>query len=322
GMLVQLMLPIGSVALLLVTLLFGANKAFSRTPIGLLHVMLTKTLPEAVGAGIICIIGRRNADACHTAADFLVNGRHPLVQIFFLILVAGGAGVFTMETWHRIPNASAGAIHHLLIPAAVGTCLGTFYLACTVSPGIVTPENVAQHVQRYDYDYLIFKPTVCRTCGIVKPARSKHCSICNVCISRCDHHCAWINNCVGYANHRWFIAFLLAVTTMCFYGAWLGSKILRMDWSLFRVHDLRTIDKLTGLRRSLTWSEAWLFIISRDVLLSSVTIFAAICGVIVLVFALYNLNMILHGFTANEKFKWEDLQADITDGYLTSIPRS
>ena len=44
---------------------------------------------------------------------------------------------------------------------------------------------------------------------IVRPPRSRHCSICRTCVSVYDHHCPWIGNCVGSSNYLQFLTFLL-----------------------------------------------------------------------------------------------------------------
>ena len=46
---------------------------------------------------------------------------------------------------------------------------------------------------------------------IVKPERSRHCEICDSCISVYDHHCPWIANCVGANNYWAFFTFLISM---------------------------------------------------------------------------------------------------------------
>lgn len=48
---------------------------------------------------------------------------------------------------------------------------------------------------------------MCRTCAIVKPPRSFHCSNCKACIEVHDHHCPWVGTCVGKRNHKYFLLF-------------------------------------------------------------------------------------------------------------------
>ena len=57
--------------------------------------------------------------------------------------------------------------------------------------------------------------------------RSKHCSLCNLCIDKFDHHCVWIDQCVGANNYRYFLAFIFSTTLLCGYASWLGVIILK-----------------------------------------------------------------------------------------------
>ncbi|SCM22035.1 palmitoyltransferase, putative [Plasmodium chabaudi chabaudi] len=56
----------------------------------------------------------------------------------------------------------------------------------------------------------------CDICGFVEP-QSKHCKVCNKCVSVFDHHCMWVNNCIGKKNYKYFVSLLLALTIFhCF----------------------------------------------------------------------------------------------------------
>lgn len=48
----------------------------------------------------------------------------------------------------------------------------------------------------------------CRTCQIVRPPRSFHCSDCGFCVEVHDHHCPWMGTCIGLRNIRYFVSFL------------------------------------------------------------------------------------------------------------------
>eukprot|EP00850_Spirogloea_muscicola_P010504 SM000062S19890 [mRNA] locus=s62:242640:248293:+ [translate_table: standard] len=70
----------------------------------------------------------------------------------------------------------------------------------------------APHKYRLDAQYLVFIPRLVIDVKIVRPLRSKHCSICNRCVEQFDHHCPWISNCVGKKNKWEFFVFLCIET--------------------------------------------------------------------------------------------------------------
>ena len=93
---------------------------------------------------------------------------------------------------------------------------GLLWITACLDPGIIParssplrPEPPAGLVGHSSNSF-----RYCSTCNIFRPPRSKHCNSCNVCVSEFDHHCPWTGNCIGERNHKWFVCFLAAVTTL------------------------------------------------------------------------------------------------------------
>lgn len=110
-------------------------------------------------------------------------------------------------------------------------CYFFYFKACTVSPGTVTVENHAITMQRFEHSCYFPKHKFngelnnCKTCKLERPARSKHCSMCNCCVEKHDHHCIWINQCVGLKNYKWFLGFIFLMAWICTYGVLIGVAI-------------------------------------------------------------------------------------------------
>uniref|UniRef100_A0A8D0H6C7 Palmitoyltransferase n=1 Tax=Sphenodon punctatus TaxID=8508 RepID=A0A8D0H6C7_SPHPU len=138
--------------------------------------------------------------------------------LFLALNVTVKAAVFGEYTWEVLSYCQEleFSTPFLLLPYLLLPINAGFFLLCSCTdPGTVTKSNQALFAQAYAYDGVMFeKGAICPTCNVRKPARSKHCGLCERCVHRFDHHCVWINNCVGAFNARYFCLYLFTLTVM------------------------------------------------------------------------------------------------------------
>lgn len=189
---------------------------------------------------------------------------------------------------------------------AVGVGIILFLLTSFSDPGVVNSSNVSQYLSAYPYDNILFTEKECSSCRIPKPARSKHCSICDRCVARFDHHCAWMNNCIGERNTRYFMAFILWHFLICVYGIIALALILAG-----RLKDLEVIHILTvyyGIENSFRELAPlvlqWLSNSYNTQIL--IMVFLAVISLLLAGFFTYHAKLCLTNTTTNESFKWED----------------
>jgi palmitoyltransferase len=156
----------------------------------------------------------------------------------------------------------------------------------------------------------MFSPGVkCKTCKFEKPARSKHCSMCDMCVERFDHHCIWVNQCIGLHNYKYFLTFLFLHAWLCTYGtvqglrACLGIIDKQKLWeATFRQGD--------GEILHATPYVLFMYIMQQEGAFTAVIILAAAVSIMLHVFYLYHLWLIKDGLTTNESSK----QSDVLEG--------
>ena len=187
------------------------------------------------------------------------------------------------------------------------TCYWSYYTACFTDPGRLSKKmpqsDLKRAVKRYPYDQILFdKEGWCDTCDVPKPARSKHCTLCNVCVQKFDHHCVWLNNCVGLYTYKYFLLFLFLHTCICIYGLVVGVLCAQ---HLIDENDLwnRVFTNSSGqkFRADISMIAKWLL---KQYEMFALTVF--LCGIVTIMlicFLVYHTYLIWKGYTTNETVK-------------------
>ena len=144
--------------------------------------------------------------------------RNPILQIVYLALLGGGYAIAVSEIFPLVPNIYLASWQKISFSLVFAATLISFYFACNTDPGYITKENISRY-NKYPYDFKMFTPKRCRTTGILKPARSKFCSIMQKNVARYDHYCGWLAQPVGEENYRYFLLFLFMTCSMLFYAS-------------------------------------------------------------------------------------------------------
>jgi len=243
-------------------------------------------------------------------------------QVFFLTLLTGGASLFVYEGWQFLP------LHHRFIFPCLLVQPYIFLYLCnqtnSSSIHIITPENHADHMVQYPYDFKLFHPNIkCKTCNFIKPARSKHCSLCKACVARADHHCIWVNNCLGRGNYKYFLALLASTSVLLAYGAYICYITLAPQVNdHFVTHPawhISSYDGSTDLSSKIMgWFDRWLDILGTafeigGIYRGGVGFLALLTSPLPAGLLAYHIYLIWAGMTTNESAKWSDWQEDISD---------
>ncbi|XP_047695209.1 palmitoyltransferase ZDHHC4 isoform X2 [Prionailurus viverrinus] len=166
------------------------------------------------GAQVIsCIIPECLQRAMRKVLHYLFHTRNHTFIMLHLLLQGMVYAEYTWEVFGYCQELGF-SLHYLLLPYLLLVInLVFFTLSCVSNPGTITKANEFSLLQVYEFDEVMFpKNMKCFTCNVRKPARSKHCRVCNRCVHRFDHHCVWVNNCIGAWNARYFLIYLLTLT--------------------------------------------------------------------------------------------------------------
>eukprot|EP00922_Rhytidocystis_sp_ex-Travisia-forbesii_P008828 GHVS01012912.1.p1 GENE.GHVS01012912.1~~GHVS01012912.1.p1 ORF type:complete len:449 (-),score=89.47 GHVS01012912.1:159-1331(-) len=284
----------------------------STPPLPTLHYYLFSKPLHLFLRIVRAVLGEAGVKRCMAARHYLLFTNNPVVQIFYGFLIVGGYLLFVFTAYPQLNGSPLSPLHRVGAFLVSISCVICFAVCCTSDPGIIHERNCDLLASVYPYDGLMFTRMDCQTCGTVKPARSKHCALCNHCVARFDHHCVWIGNCVGANNYKLFLLFLLLNSVLCFYGSYLCVCIF---WSLTRklnLWEVTFVDSVTGERMPSSKSLIFSYLTGHHSSLMALLLVCSVFSVVLLCFLTWHLYMALwQNMTTNESFKFRQLLAGV-----------
>ncbi|TNV75033.1 hypothetical protein FGO68_gene7573 [Halteria grandinella] len=295
----------------------------SKTPMGWIRRIIYTKGPHLIKQQISqCrkIFGKKFYEKLHNLYQYIFYTNNPIGQILYILIFWSAFGVYyKYGIFKHFGNTPYVNHIHTACGAFIFIfCNYIFYRTCTVSPGVITSENCEDVKKRYEeyYDEVLYKSNqTCQTCKIIKPARSKHCRVCDKCISRFDHHCIWVRQCIGQNNYKYFVIFLFSHIFLCCYGVLVGILCLYGIAVKLQLFKLTYKNSVTGEIHKATAFRVFSYIIDKEPVFVFVIFVCLIFSITLIAFFLYHLNMIKNDKTTNERIRKNDFQR----AYLTEM---
>lgn len=265
---------------------------------------------------------------------YVFESPNPILQLVWIGLVGGGYLLYLRDIYpHMGPDFLP--THVWLSHILVAYTFGTFALACYSNPGVINKATVASFAKSFPFDNLLYKPKVCETCLVDRPARSKHCRICGYCVARFDHRntcskmslsssltvtnlsdCPWINGCVGEHNVRYFLLMLFSTSFICLYESWLSYQLCVNSYdSISRDYTarVRAYNRQSGEKYSTQMPPQYALgaLLREHGLAVPLGLFCFMMGLVVFAFGSYHVYLVVRNTTTNETFKWSDVHDEL-----------
>lgn len=285
-------------AILVIVVIFGNSPSFRNTPINNLRLKLLHWNHE-----LIAWIKHVDSQLFNNKLIYYSGW---LIPLFYTAVVSYCLYQFFAKVYKTLPLfIQTSSIHSIYIALTVLSVFIITFMATFSDPGIITAKNVHQVNRIFQNNELIFfDGNYCSSCEFIKPARSKHCSVCNNCIMLFDHHCIWVNNCVGYYNYKWFLAFLFVNINFLGYGGYLCYRAL------------------FNIKKEYPNLNYWQTITSTSETNKISGVLLILCVIFVIIATLFtglHLRYLYLGVTTNECDKWSDIEYLIGIGSLYEV---
>eukprot|EP00547_Thalassionema_nitzschioides_P005476 CAMPEP_0194205680 /NCGR_PEP_ID=MMETSP0156-20130528/4898_1 /TAXON_ID=33649 /ORGANISM="Thalassionema nitzschioides, Strain L26-B" /LENGTH=405 /DNA_ID=CAMNT_0038932019 /DNA_START=16 /DNA_END=1233 /DNA_ORIENTATION=- len=267
--------------------------------------LLKIVLPHKIKSVVRSIAGERVV----TLLEWLSTR---FLAILYMIVVFGSWMCIFIGTYPWIDlYVSEGRIasyHKYLGYLVFLACIGSWRMASTVSPGIIT-EDTLEQFENYPYDGILFiKNRICPTTNLRKLARSKFDRFTHVHVSKFDHFCGWLHNAIGEQNYRWFLLFLLIHVGMCAYGTCILGNLFLLEVERHELWSQTFFNRNTGEEFAATYYVVFHYLFQRHKMQSGLFLLLAAMTIVLVGFLSYHVWIASRGMTTNETVKWTQVR--------------
>ena len=100
---------------------------------------------------------------------------------------------------------------------------------------LTNKNTITKRKQKIIAEKYDFEVTKCKSCYVLRPTFTHHCSECHNCILDRENHCPWMNNCVGLFNRKSYLLFCMysVITVSYSFLIYFYYKVLK-NFSHFR----------------------------------------------------------------------------------------
>lgn len=136
--------------------------------------------------------------------------------------------------------------------------LMSFIFTARSNPGYIEKNND----EEFEFSTLLkLVPSkkLCPECKVIKEPGSKHCTICNRCVSKYETHCVWLDTCIGAKNNARYLWFVFYVWLDVFLLGWIAMASIpvaecEIEHCPYEVLCIGNLCSIHGVHYFVTWS--------------------------------------------------------------------
>lgn len=157
-----------TIVLVLIIYVFFFADPYKKGMSGDFARFLTRTIPRKIREISMACFGSTIMESFGRVFDYVLHQRNPLLIIAYLIVINSAFLGWLLYGEPQLPTKLASNIHSYIGFIGVVACQISFYLACTMSPGVITSQNV-EKFNHVPFDGILYvSEKVCTTCRIPK----------------------------------------------------------------------------------------------------------------------------------------------------------